>query len=428
MALSLLRSRPKVTRHTILAALFLQRPLSGLTTAHQSRARGSGATPPSTEPADAVELRPTLQQRSEIIALLDDQHQPMDNIARMVNLPYKLVRNFVTSYKQTGSISAYKPRIGSYSQMMPSRDHLTTQQRSEILTLFNVRGLSIPEIARKVSLPEVRVWEFINYMRAAKDPNAPTAGQPKSPPPEPLNTQQRLEVIRLLNDQNLKAHTISRITSLPYRLVLSLVRAYQKTGSIDKHPKSRVKTTPQQREDIISYYTIGVRTPTCASLLSIPIKTLYQLIYKYKKTADNVRRHLTTIEERQKIVASHEKGLSAKQIASRKSIPLTIVDGILKWYKETGSVDFGKRNTKPARELTAVEMEELRRLRAEHPSWPVTKIARECGLGQSMHTIYRFFKTEKERPLTRDTVTEEATAEEVMGSEIPSVHHSPLPK
>jgi transposase len=331
MALSLLRSRPKVTRHTILAALFLQRPLSGLTTAHQSRARGSGATPPSTEPADAVELRPTLQQRSEIIALLED-------------------------------------------------------------------------------------------------PNAPTAGQPKSPPPEPLNTQQRLEVIRLLNDQNLKAHTISRITSLPYRLVLSLVRAYQKTGSIDKHPKSRVKTTPQQREDIISYYTIGVRTPTCASLLSIPIKTLYQLIYNYKKTADNVQRHLTTIEERQKIVASHEKGLSAKQIASRKSIPLTIVDGILKWYKETGSVDFGKRNTKPARELTAVEMEELRRLRAEHPSWPVTKIARECGLGQSMHTIYRFFKTEKERPLTRDTVTEEATAEEVMGSEIPSVHHSPLPK
>jgi transposase len=410
MALSLLRSRPMTTRHAVRVALFLQRLPSDLNTAHQSRSQSSETTPPSTEPAAVEELRPTMQQRSVIVALLNDPYRPIGKIARTVDLSYPLVESFVRNYKQTGSISTYRHKRGPNRRAYPqSEARLTTQQHAEILTLFENQGLSIPEIARQMSLPDVRVWEFVKYRHAAKDPTTPTAGQPKSPPLEPLNMQQRLEVIRLLNEQNLKAYTISRITSLPYLLVLSLVRAYQKTGSIDKHPKPKVKTTFQQREDIISYYTIGVPTVTSAAVMSIPLKTVYGIISKYKKTAENVQRHQITLVKRQEIVASHEKGTSSKRIALRESLPLTIVDGIIKWYKETGSVDVCERKT--YRKLTAVAKDQLRQLRAEHPSWTIVDIAREFGTGQGTGTIRRFFKAEEERILTRDTVAKEAAAD-----------------
>jgi transposase len=398
MALSLLKSRQIATApcHVIFTILFAPRFSSdvrrkSLKIVCQPRVQGFSTKILSTEAAEVAKEPLNMQKRLEIISLLDDLS--IKDITRKLSLPYHVVYRFIRKYKQTGSIAEYKVK------RFPIE--LDAEQRTNILTSINDQGLSLVEISRTMSLPYSRIYAFVRRCQQINSIKAFGCHQPATPdgaipPPaiERLNEQHRAEIVELLEKHNLSAYMISRATSLPYRLVLSFVRAYKKTGSTDKHPRSREKINPQDRKDIMSYYTIGVGAPEIADVMSMPVKSVYSVLYLQAKAAPagEFQRHLTTIEERRNIVTAYEAGLSSIEIAAQTSIPPAIVDNIIKWYKETGDVDILQRRY-PG--LTTSQMDKLRQMCKEHPLWPIARIARESGINVSGITIWRFCRKVK---------------------------------
>ncbi|KAA8913937.1 hypothetical protein FN846DRAFT_41619 [Sphaerosporella brunnea] len=386
MTLALSWARPTVAHHVIRSTLYSPR-LSGFKTILN------------------------LRERTEIITLHYDQKLGTREIASKVPLPHRVVQCFVNTCQGLGPASAYapgrqypkssadstNPSDSSSPPQLRIRNSLPGQKRAETPTPTN------HPVRLKVSLSPQIVNNFVKrahrYGLVATEPkrrarefstSQSSAASRTSAPLEPLTTEQRLEVIKLVDEKNLSAYMISRAMGLPNSLVLSLVRAYKKTGEINKHPQPKIKTTPQEFEEIFSYYTIGAIPLQIASVMSMSIKTLNTIIMKHRK-AGNTKRYLTTVEERHQIVASHNEGLSSSDIAGQMSLPPAAIDGIIKWYQKTGTVEFGKRDVS---NLTAAEMDELRQLLAQHPSWTIAQIARESKIDVPMPTIRNFLVRE----------------------------------